>query len=895
MERITRLCVDATFLGILVCSLLIVYQVDRNVRKPNDGETDTSVTSKKLPPAAPRPLELAVTGGGFDDMVSLLNGLGEGYHCSVVEESTLLDPLALKKFDAVFLTCSERKQGGDDARLAKALKGYVQEGGTLYASDLQFDTLASAFPEAVDRVSVAQGLKQDLRATVTSPELRDLLGEEVPLHFDQEGWRPAAFGGKGVAIDLEGTLKTTAGVEIKAPLLARFSSGEGNVIFTSFHNVSQISKVETRLLNHLIVSTVTAKVEANVTKAMVTGGFSPKRMNLLSASGDKASLSQIYDHKGPGHLTFSLGFESRGARLKLEVISPSGERKVRSGESTITINVDDPSEGRWSYQATPEILPYANFPFTMAVGVTKPKQPDKDTIADGDPSKTPAAGSVRFIEVETGLKIGKADSKRIAVTKPRFDDVGQILGSLGDGYPFETITDDELLDPEALDRFDILFLTCNGWPRDWGSDEGRADRPGLSYGVPRPEKVKQFGETLRRFVGRGGTLYASDLRREVLLWGFPHRKRLGGLNPAQLPEIDEAERKWLRVVSSTRKIQTVEELLRGLELSPALSKEFDRLHATIELSPLTRGGLADNRFAADEMLRKLFEVAGLSGTKEDISTLVDALKGWERSIRSALGGRSDLRVRQSQAQLKALQANLDSLRDSLNQDVTGVANQEVQAQVVEPGLKELVGDSLPLSFGDEASSWEPANFKGDDLVEYLRGNYRTESGGRANAPLLVRFPEGKGQVIFTSFHNEAQNSEKEIELLKYLVFSAVTAQEQVAAEKAMLSGGFPTSKRNLDSHSAGAPSVTRSYRAEKGGTVRFALTFPGGGARLKLTLVAPTGQTFEKETDAPLIIDAEGAPPGDWHYTITASKVPFENFPYSLSIGEQSEKTDESP
>ena len=41
--------------------------------------------------------------------------------------------------------------------------------------------------------AVAQGLKQDLRAEVVAAELADLIGGEMPLHFDLDGWRPAAL------------------------------------------------------------------------------------------------------------------------------------------------------------------------------------------------------------------------------------------------------------------------------------------------------------------------------------------------------------------------------------------------------------------------------------------------------------------------------------------------------------------------------------------------------------------------------------------------------------------------------------------------------------------------------------------------------------------------------
>ncbi len=182
----------------------------------------------------------------------------------------------------------------------------------------------------------------------------------------------------------------------------------------------------------------------------------------------------------------------------------------------------------------------------------------------------------------------------------------------------------------------------------------------------------------------------------------------------------------------------------------------------------------------------------------------------------------------------------------------------------------------------------PAQFRGNDVTEYMRGQFTPMSGERVETPLLVKFPVGKGTVIFTSFHNETVNSKQEEKLLKHLVFAAVTAKEEAVADKVMLSGGFSATKRSLDAHSAGNPIVARTYTTTKAGPVRFALTFASERARLRFTLAAPNGQKFEKEATSTLVVEATGASAGEWTYTVTALDVPFENFPYGVSVGEVS-------
>ena len=191
---------------------------------------------------------------------------------------------------------------------------------------------------------------------------------------------------------------------------------------------------------------------------------------------------------------------------------------------------------------------------------------------------------------------------------------------------------------------------------------------------------------------------------------------------------------------------------------------------------------------------------------------------------------------------------------------------------------------MDLNF--DLPGWKPAHFLGPQVTVFLRGKYQTMDGNHVESPLLVEFPVGKGTVIFTSFHNEKQNNQKEEKLLRYRVFSARTAKENALVAKTMVSGGFSPAKKTLLSHSAGDPSITQSYRNAKPGRLQFALGLAGEGARLRFRIVSPDGQQYEKETRATLLVEVPDAPVGDWRYTVTALEVPYENFPFTVNVGE---------
>ena len=363
-----------------------------------------------------------------------------------------------------------------------------------------------------------------------------------------------------------------------------------------------------------------------------------------------------------------------------------------------------------------------------------------------DPGLSVGPGEVEVVQ-EGGEAITKPRRPlRLGVTPPEYDDIGKLLGTLGSGYRYRTIALEDLLDADRLGENDVVFLTCGTVPSEWGTQRLRAgDREGSAVVVARPDILDAIETALRTFVGRGGTLYVSDWRIDLLAVAFP---------------------------------------------------EF------IDRPKLAKG-----------------------------------------------------------------------------------AKQTVTAEVVDPGLKKLLGAGLELRF--DKPSWRPAAVRGDEVTTYLQGSYELVDGRQATGPLLVKFPYRKGMVIFTSFHNEMQNSEVESKLLRYLVFATVTAREEEKIRRTMVRGGFSPKQRNLLSASSGGEPVTERYECREGGNLEFVLGFEDQGARLKLAVVGPDGTRQEKTGTKTFQIDVADAAVGQWQYTITPLEVPHPNFPFTLTIGEK--------
>jgi len=217
--------------------------------------------------------------------------------------------------------------------------------------------------------------------------------------------------------------------------------------------------------------------------------------------------------------------------------------------------------------------------------------------------------------------------------------------------------------------------------------------------------------------------------------------------------------------------------------------------------------------------------------------------------------------------------------------------QELVADVVDVGLRDYVGPNIPLRF--DLPRWKTAAFGGPRVTTLVQGRYLKQRhkedtiGMPALAPLLVKFTVGKGTVIFTSFHNEKQNSELEKKLLQYLVFSAVTADIDTQVTESIRAAGFVAERSNLLSTPKNNPSVTRTHSHAKSGPLRFSLGFRNEDALLRLTLQSPEGQTYSWQGTSTVALEVPDASPGDWQYTVSALRLPYENFPFTVTVSEK--------
>jgi len=196
-----------------------------------------------------------------------------------------------------------------------------------------------------------------------------------------------------------------------------------------------------------------------------------------------------------------------------------------------------------------------------------------------------------------------------------------------------------------------------------------------------------------------------------------------------------------------------------------------------------------------------------------------------------------------------------------------------RAAVVDRGLKQVLGDSIDLNF--DMPDWR--------IITYLASGHRKYLDS-AGMPLLVSFNHGKGQVLYTAFHNHTQPSNKEEILLNFLILKPVVARNSVRFE--MLTEDEKKSIQEVPCIARPDKANVLDYWNDKTQALVFTLNW-SGQAEFKLSVWNPSGQIVSERlcSNPPCIVRCQSGAPGKWKYQVEVMRSPYPNFPYIVSVG----------
>jgi hypothetical protein len=227
-------------------------------------------------------LAIAVVTGRNDTVGDILDDIGvdpatittyAGSYSTAWGQELLEDYAALSQFDIVFINCGAN--GIDDysylfltptivnsATAVANLRQYVDEGGSVYASDEAYDLIEKAWPDFVDfygddtDIDAAQiGVQQTaaVPVTISEPALAAAMGQSTfDIHFNYTLWAIIDAVSADTTVYTRGDAPTSEGTKVDVPLTVGFSPGAGRVLYTSFHQESGANSATQQLLRLLM-------------------------------------------------------------------------------------------------------------------------------------------------------------------------------------------------------------------------------------------------------------------------------------------------------------------------------------------------------------------------------------------------------------------------------------------------------------------------------------------------------------------------------------------------------------------------------------------------------------------------------------------------------------------
>lgn len=331
-------------------------------------------------------LKIAVTPKGYDDIGAVLRKMD--YKFTAINETQLHDLKQLSGYDVVFINCS-----GSCSRHAKqsaaALRKYVEKGGSLYCSDYAGDYVSAAFPGYIN-FRGNRGIMGSLTAQFRDEGLKAAIGEPLVLTFDMLFWRKI----KSVREDVEVYL-----VAKNQPLLVTFEYGEGQVIYTCFHNKAQTSQQEQKLLKFLVLKPLLARAKSAIS-SFVASKAAGTVENVGTLSPGQTSPLYEYKSQAPTTLKFVLNWTGGPAKLVLSVLKPDGSlfRATEGISPPVQIAVPAAAPGSWKYQVRAIDVPTKHFPYVILAGPAT-------QVAVQDPSFWPSRVSGPIVGTQVDAQI----------------------------------------------------------------------------------------------------------------------------------------------------------------------------------------------------------------------------------------------------------------------------------------------------------------------------------------------------------------------------------------------------------------------------------------------------------------------------------------------------------
>jgi hypothetical protein len=406
---------------------------------------------------------IVCTPADYDNMGEILKDMGYRYREYGIKDLNAKE--AMQNVDILFINC----QGIEPTwEASNNIRELVSRGGALYISCYARKWLDFIFPEKIEFHNKGE-IQGKLYTRIIDEGLMEYLGvNELYLNYNTH-WHgiekiKATTGPEAVQVYMKGKRQGSPWDE--EDLLVSFKYDEGFVIFTTFHNSHQVSALEQRLLQYLVLKPLMAGKSNESHTILVQKAFTQAKEVIGALSpGDQSPLYE-YETFRPYDLKFVFNWEGK-AIARVFVIDPLGKTVVEENIRTSPYELDlsQARPGKWKFKLKIVDAPMKNFPYIINVGV---KEAVEKNVATQAADKS-------FIQKESLQAIFSKDN--LPSIGESMDEQNQI--SAGNKRTISRSIKIEILEPirQLVGEFDLEV----GKKIGFGQDELPANVPGREY------------------------------------------------------------------------------------------------------------------------------------------------------------------------------------------------------------------------------------------------------------------------------------------------------------------------------------------------------------------------------------------------------------------------------
>jgi len=193
---------------------------------------------------------LAYISGFYDSIENVVQDM-LGHDIDAVEYSIFMSQEAMEDYRMIFVNCGSGAMYAlfQEPDAIQNIRQWVSNGGILYASDLEHEFVMEVFPEYI--MSEGSGSSGNTTASVVSTPLADFINkEEVDIVYNLGGWSMPTQISSDVEVLIYGPYP--GGSSDEGNLAISFQHGQGELVFTSFHNSASATADQHAVLTYYV-------------------------------------------------------------------------------------------------------------------------------------------------------------------------------------------------------------------------------------------------------------------------------------------------------------------------------------------------------------------------------------------------------------------------------------------------------------------------------------------------------------------------------------------------------------------------------------------------------------------------------------------------------------------